>query len=81
MRIVATKVVEKHWDLEADRALQITLTVCGADKRARDVVVVTDFGTLRFPFYELVTADVAPRFIIIFLMLTGTKAFHCSICP
>ena len=76
MRIVSTKVVEEHWDFEADRALQVTLAVSGADKPARDVVVVTDFGTLCFTLYKLVTADVAPSGIIIFLLLAGTKALY-----
>ena len=79
MRVVATEVVKKHWDLEAYRALQVTLAVSGADKPARDVVVVTDLGTLRFTLYELVTADVAPSGIIIFLLLSGTEALHCLI--
>ena len=81
--IVATKVVEKHWDLEADRALQVTLAMGSANKPAgaRDMVVVSDFRTLRFPLYELVTADVAPSGIIIFLLLAGTQALHRSICP
>ena len=81
MRIVATEVVEEHWNLETDRALQVALAVGGADKPARDVVVVTDFGTLRFTFYELVTADVAPSSIIIFFLLAGTEALHRPICP
>ena len=48
----------------------------GADKQARDVVVVTDFGTLRFTLYKLATADVAPSGIIIFLLLASTKALY-----
>ena len=81
MRIVATEVVEEHWNLEDDRALQVTLALCGADEPARDMVVVSDFKTLRFTFYELVTADVAPSGIIVFLLLAGTEALHRSICP
>ena len=81
MRIVATKVVEKHRDFETDRALQVTLALGGADKLASDVVVVTDLGTLRFTFYKLVTADVAPSCSIIFLLLEGMKAFHRLIRP
>ena len=81
MSIVATDVVEEYWDLETDRALQVTLAVRCADKPARDLVVVTDFGTLRFTIYKLVTADVAPSCIIIFLELAGTKALHCLIRP
>ena len=67
MRIVATEVVEKYWDLKADWALQVTLTVRGADKPARNVIVVMDFWTLRLILYELVTADVEQSGIIIFL--------------
>ena len=81
MRIVSSKVVEEHWDFKADRALQVTLTVGVADQPPRDVVVITDFGTLRLAFYELVTADVAPSGIIIFLLLAGTKALHRPIRP
>ena len=81
MSIVATEVVEKHWDLETDWALQVTLAVGSADKPARDVVVVTDLGTLRFTFYKLVTAYVAPRGIIIFLLLAVTEALHRLIRP
>ena len=79
--IVATEVVEKHWDLEADRALQITLAVGSTNKPARYMVVMSNFRTLRFPLYELVTADVAPSCIIIFLLLAGTQALYRSICP
>ena len=81
VRIVATEVVEKHWDLEADRALKVTLAVGGSDKPVRDMVVVSDFRTLRFTIYELVTADVAPSGIIIFHLLAATQALHRSICP
>ena len=81
VRIVYTEVVEEHWDFEADRALQVTLTVGGANKTPRNVVVATDFGTLRLAFYELVTADVAPRCIIIFLLLASTMALHRPIRP
>ena len=73
--------MEKHWDLEADWALQVTLAVGGIDKPARDVVVVTDFGTFRFTLYKLVTADVAPSGIIIFLLLAVTEALHRPIRP
>ena len=44
--IVSTEVMEEHWDLEADRALQVTLAVGGADKLARYAVVVSKFRTL-----------------------------------
>ena len=81
MRIVATKVVTEHWNLKAYRALQVTLAVSGDDKPARDVIVVTDIGTLRFTLYELVTADVALSGIIIFLLLANTKALHRPIRP
>ena len=81
MRIVATKAVEEYWDFETDRALQVTLAVSCADKQTRDVVVVTDFWTLRFTLYKLVTADVSLSCIIIFLLLAGTKALHCLIRP
>ena len=74
VRIVGTKVVEKHWDFETDRALQVALAVGGADKPACDVVVVTDFGDLSFALYKLVTADVAPSSIII-LLLADTERF------
>ena len=66
VRIVATEIVEEHWDFIADWALQVTLAVGGANKPPRDVVVIRDFGTVRLAFYELVTADVAPSGIIIF---------------
>ena len=39
----------------------------------------TDFGTLRFTFYELVTANEASSSIIIFLLLAGAKTLHRSI--
>ena len=81
MRIVATEVVDKHRDLEADRALKVTIAVESADKRASDVVVVTDIGTVRCTIYDLVTAYVAPRGIIIFLLLASTEALLCLICP
>ena len=81
MRIVATEVVKKHWNLEADKALQVTLAVGGADKPACDVVVVTDVKTFRFTLNELMAADVAPSGIIIFLLLAGTQAFYRSIRP
>ena len=76
MRIVSTEVVEEYWDLETDRSLLVTLAVRCADKPARDVVVVTNFGTLRFTLYKLATADVALSGIIIFLLLASTKALH-----
>ena len=76
MRIVATEVLKKHWDLEADRALQVTLAVGSADKPASHLVVVTDFGTFCFSLYELVTANVEPSGIMIFLLLAGTEALH-----
>ena len=71
--------MEEHWDLEADRSTQVTLAVGSADKPARDVVVVTDFGALCFILFKLVTADVAPSGIIIFLLLAGTKALYRQI--
>ena len=79
MRIVATKFVEEYWNFETDRALQVTLAVSCADKPARDVIVVTEFGAFRFTLFKLVTADVAPSCIIIFLLLADTKALHCLI--
>ena len=81
VRIVTTEVVEEHRDFEADRALQVALAVGNADKPARDVVVVTNFGTLRVTLYELVTADVATSGIIIFILLAGTEALHRPIRP
>ena len=45
------------------------------------MVVVTDFGTLRLAFYELVTANAAPHCIIIFHLLASTKAYHRQIRP
>ena len=78
--IVYTEVMEEHWDCETYRALQVTLPVGSADKPARDVVVVTDFEILCPTLYELVTADVAPSGIIIFLLLAGTEALHPPIC-
>ena len=72
--------MEEHWDLEADRALQVSLAMGGANKPARYVVVFSDFGTPRFTLYELVSADVAPRVIIILLLLAGSQAIYCSIC-
>ena len=81
VRIVATEVVEENRDFETDRALQVTLAVGGADKPARDVVVVTDFGSLRLALYKLVTADVASSGIIILLLLSGTEAHHRPIRP
>ena len=48
VRMIATEVVKEHWTFEADRALQVTLAVRGADKPARDVVVVMNFFTFRF---------------------------------
>ena len=47
LRIVASEVVEEQWDLEADRALQVTQTVGNAYKLTNDVVVVKDLKTLR----------------------------------
>ena len=67
--IVATEDVEEHWDFEACRTLQITPAVSSADKPACDVIVVTDFGTLRFTLNKLVMADVAFSGIIIFILL------------
>ena len=55
--------------------------VCGADQPTRDMVVVSDLRTLRFTFYELVTEDVAPSGIIVFLLLADTQAIYRSICP
>ena len=81
MRIVDTKVVEEYWDFKTDWALQITLTVSCADKPTCDVVVVTNYVTLCFTLYNLVTADVAPSCIIIFLLLAGTIAIYCLIHP
>ena len=79
VRILAREVVEKHWDLKADRALQVTLAVGDADKPACDVVVVSDFGALCLTFYKLVSVNVAPRGITILLVLAGTQAIHRSI--
>ena len=55
--------------------------MCGADELACDMVVVSDFRTFRFTFYELVTADIAPSGIIVFLLLAGTQELHRSMCP
>ena len=76
MRIVATKIVKEYLDLETDRALKVTLAVSSADKPACDVVVITDFGTLRFTLYKLLTADLVLSCIIIFILLASTKALH-----
>ena len=74
--IVVTEVVKEHWDFEAYRTLQVTLAVSSADKAACDVAVVTDFETLRLTLNKLVTADVAPSGIIIFLLLAIAEAFN-----
>ena len=81
MCIVATEVVEEHRDFEAYWTLQVTLAVGSADKPARNVVVVSDFGALSLTFYKLVSANVSPRGIIIFLLLASTQAIHRSIRP
>ena len=49
--IGATKIVEKHWDLEADQALQGTLAVGSVIKPAGEMVVVSDVKTLRFSLF------------------------------
>ena len=72
---------KKHWDLEADRTLQVTLAVGSVDKPARYVVVISEFGTPRLTLYKLVSADVAPAGIIILLLLAGTQAIHRLIRP
>ena len=72
MRIVATEIVKEKWNCEADRALQATLAVGGANKPPCDVVVITDLNTLRLAFYKLVTVDVEFSGIIIFFLLAGT---------
>ena len=77
--IVLKEVVEKHWDLEADQALQVTLAVAGADKPVRYVVVITDFEAISLTLYRLVSSHVAPRSIIILLLLESTKAIYCLI--
>ena len=79
--ILATKVVQEHLDFEAYQTLQVTLTLSSDDKPACNVVVVTDFGTLRLTFNKLVTADVAKCGIIILLLLAGAKALHRPIRP
>ena len=61
--------MKEHWDFEADRALQVTLAMGGADKAAGYVVVVTDFGTLRLALHKLVSADIASCCIIKLLLL------------
>ena len=80
VRIVATKVVEDHWNFNTDQALQVTSVVGGADKPACNVVMVTEFGATSITFFKLVSADVSPRGIIIFLLLASTKAIHRTIC-
>ena len=45
------------------------------------MVVVTNFGALRFTLYDVVTADVALQRIFILLLLSGTQAFHRLIRP
>ena len=79
VRFLDTKVVDIHCNHRADRAFQITLAVGAADKPARNVVVVSEFGPLSLNFYKLVSANVEPRNIIIFLLLASTQAIHCSI--
>ena len=73
--------MKEHWDLEADRALQVTLAVGGADKATGYVVVVTDFGTLRLAHQELVSADIAPCCIIKLLLLASIEPVNRSIFP
>ena len=80
VRIVATEVVKEHQDFKANRALQVALAVGFANKPPRNVVVVTDFGVLRFILYKLMTAYVAPSCIIIFLLLVGTQSLYRQIC-
>ena len=53
--------------------------MCGADKPAIYVAVVTDFGAFRFTLYELVISDVAVSCIIIIFLLAGTKALYRTI--
>ena len=79
--IVSPDVVEKHWDLIADRALHVTLAVCAADKPARYVVLVSDFKALCLTLYKLVSADIATADIFLLLLLAGTLAIHCLIRP
>ena len=73
--IEATEVVKEHWDFEAYRTLQVTLTVSSDDKPACDVVGVPDFGTLCLTLKELVTADVALSGIIIFSCWRALRRF------
>ena len=80
MGIITTEVVEEYRNLEADRALQVTLMVHGADEVSHDVVVITDFGALRLAPLEIVAAYVAPRGIVIHL-LACTQTLHLLIRP
>ena len=43
VRVVSTEVVENDWNLETDRALQISQLVSGFDEESRYCVVVTNF--------------------------------------
>ena len=67
MCIVATEIVEEHWDLKADRAIKVTQADVGDDKPVRYLVVVTDFWTCCLTINELVTANAPPSGIIILL--------------
>ena len=80
MRIVATKVGEEYWNFETDQMRQVTQTVSCAVKPACDVVMVTDFGPLRFTLYEPVMEDVALSCTILFILRAGTKALQRPIC-
>ena len=39
--------MKEYWDLVIDSTLKVTRLMSGGDKEARNVIVVTDFWTLR----------------------------------
>ena len=79
VRVVTTEVVKEHRDSKTDRALQVALTVSGAEKEFSDVIVITDLRHFRIVLFVRVAANLAMRRVFVFRPLLGVHSFHRSI--
>ena len=76
VRVVSTKVVEEDWDSETDWTFQVAMSMSGAEKESRDVIVVSDLWPFQIVFLEWVSANVALRRVLVLLPFLSAHSLY-----
>ena len=77
VRIVSANIVKKHRDLVIYSSLEIAMTMSAAHKLGRNVVMVTDFRSVRiFLSLKRLLTNVDLNCIVVLLILCARQSSH-----